>query len=103
MGEYGRGSGSMRNRIALWAILGAAVVVAWTVYIATTLSNPLGTGGIGRTLVFVTCPISIASRHHPQSLYLVLTANAAVYALFGAVIEGVRRYYSIRSNRTTAQ
>ncbi len=67
----------MKTRIAIWAGAGAIVVASWTLYIMTTLSNPLGSGGIGRALVFLTCPIALSRRHHPQSLYFVLVVNAA--------------------------
>ncbi|HEX4321360.1 MAG TPA: hypothetical protein VHZ52_10680 [Acidobacteriaceae bacterium] len=87
----------MKNRIAIWAILGALVVVAWRVYISTTLSNPLGRDGVGRALAHLTIPISIASRH-PQGFYFVLIVNAATYALAGVVIETTRRYSRIHSN-----
>ncbi len=87
----------MKLRIAIWLGLGALVVFIWRVYIAVTLSNPLGTGGVGRALVYLTCPISIASRH-PQGFYFVLVVNAATYALAGIVVETTRRYYHIRSN-----
>ena len=88
----------MKLRIAMWAGLGALVVVAWTVYISATFSNPLGAGGVGRALVHLTCPISIASPPHPQTFYFVLVMNAATYALAGVVVETTRRYYRIRSN-----
>jgi hypothetical protein len=87
----------MKSRIAIWATLGALVVVVWRVYISATLSNPLGTGGVGRALAYLTCPIAIASRQHPQGFYFVLIANAATYALAGAVVETTRRYYHLRS------
>ncbi len=87
----------MKSRIAIWAILGALVVVAWSNYISETLSNPLGRGGSGRILIHLTCPISLAS-HHPQGFYFVLIANAATYALAGIVVEIMRRHYHIRSN-----
>jgi hypothetical protein len=87
----------MKSRIAIWATLGALVVVFWRVYISATLSNPLGTGGVGRFLVFLTCPIAIASQHYPQGFYFVLIANAATYALACVVVETARRYFYIRS------
>jgi hypothetical protein len=87
----------MKLRIAIWSGLGALVVVVWRVYISVTLSNPLGTDGFGRALAYLTCPISIA-RGHPQTFYFVLIVNAATYALAGAVVETMRRYYRIRSN-----
>jgi hypothetical protein len=82
----------MKSRIAIWATLGAIVVVAWRIYISATFSNPLGRDGVGRVLVYLTCPISLGSRH-PQGFYFVLIANAATYALAGVVVETMRRYY----------
>ncbi len=87
----------MKSRIAIWATLGALVVVAWRIYISATLSNPLGTDGVGRALVYLTCPIAMAGRH-PQGFYFVLITNAATYALAGVVVETMRRYYFFRSN-----
>jgi hypothetical protein len=75
----------MKSRIAIWTTLGALVVVVWRVYISATLSNPLGRGGAGRALVYLTCPIAMA-RQHPQGFY------------FGIVVETTRRYNHIRSN-----
>lgn len=85
----------MKLRIAMWAGLGALVVVVWGVYISMTLSNPLGTGGVGRALVYLTCPIAIASQH-PQGFYFVLFINSATYALVGSVVETMRRLYKHR-------
>jgi hypothetical protein len=87
----------MKIRMAIWATLGALVVVVWRIYISATLSNPLGTGGVGRALVYLTCPIAIASQQ-PQGFYFVLIANAATYALIGVVVETTRRHYHLRSN-----
>jgi hypothetical protein len=81
----------MKLRIAIWSGVGALVVVFWRVYISATLSNPLGTGGVGRVLVYLTCPIAIASRH-PQGFYFVLLMNAAAYALLGSVVETMLRH-----------
>ena len=87
----------MKSRIAIWATLGALVVVVWRVYISATLSNPLGTDGVGPALVYLTCPIAMAGRHS-LGFYFVLITNAATYALAGVVLETMRRYYHIRSN-----
>jgi hypothetical protein len=87
----------MKSRIAIWTTLGALVVVVWRIYISATLSNPLGRGGVGRALVYLTCPIAMA-RQHAQGFYFVLIANAATYALAGVVVETMRRYNHIRSN-----
>ncbi len=85
----------MKLRIAIWSGVGALVVVVWRVYISVTLSNPLGTGGAGRALVYLTCPISIASQH-PQGFYFVLLMNAATYALAGSVVESMWRQHKPR-------
>jgi predicted membrane protein len=87
----------MKNRIAIGATLGALVVIVWRIYISATLSNPLGTGGVGRVLVYLTCPIAMAGRH-PQTFYFVLITNAATYALACVVVETMQRCYHIRSN-----
>jgi len=87
----------MKSRIAIWATVGAIVVVVWRVYISATLSNPLGTDGLWRALVYLTCPIAIAGRH-PQDFYFVLIANAATYALAGVVMETTRLYYHVRTH-----
>jgi hypothetical protein len=89
----------MKIRIAIWATLGALVVVAWRIYISATFSNPLGKGGVGRNLIHLTVPISLASQH-PQGFYFVLIANAATYALAGIAVEIMRRYYLTRPNLT---
>ncbi len=85
----------MKLRVAIWSVLGALVVVFWRVYISMTLSNPLGTGGVGRALAYLTCPISIASQH-PQGFYFVLAVNAVTYALVGIVAETTRWKYKAR-------
>ncbi len=85
----------MKRRIAIWATLGALVVIFWRVYISTTLSNPLGRGGLGRSLVYLTCPIALA-RQHPQGFYFVLITNAATFALAGVIVEIMRRHYRTR-------
>ena len=82
----------MKLRIALWSGVGALVVVLWSIYISATLSNPLGSGGIGRALVYLTCPIAVGSRH-PQGFYFVLIMNAVTYALVGIVVETMRWEY----------
>jgi len=48
------------------------------------------------TLACLTCPITPA-HHYPLSLYVVLLANAATYALVGALVETIRQHYQTRS------
>ena len=86
----------MKSRIAIWAVAGALVVAVWSIYVTTTLSNPLGRGGAGRALLFLTCPISIFG-NHPLSFYFVLIVNALKYALVGVMVEMTRRYYQTHS------
>jgi hypothetical protein len=91
----------MKSRIGLWAGAGALVVVFWALYIHATignptLGNPLGAHGVMWAVICSTCPIALASRH-PLSIYQVLAANAATYALVGAAVETMRRYSRMRS------
>lgn len=79
----------MKLRIAIWAGVGAVVVVLWTIYISATFPAPLGSV---RTLVHLTCPIALADRH-ALSVYFVLLMNAATYALIGAIVEITRRHF----------
>jgi hypothetical protein len=81
--------GGMKLRIAIWAGIGALVVLGWDLYIAGTLPTPLGAMW---TLVDLTCPIALA-RHHALGFYFVLVMNAATYALAGTVVEAVRRHF----------
>jgi len=82
----------MNSRIAIWAVAGVLVVLFWTLYIMATRQHPLGPGSVGRTLIYLTCPIALAG-HHAQSIYLVLAANAVTYRLAGVVVESIRRHY----------
>jgi hypothetical protein len=79
----------MKLRIAIWAGTGALVVVLWSLYIFLAKSTPLGAMW---TLVDLTCPIALA-RRYPLSIYPVLLANAATYALIGTVVETMRRHF----------
>lgn len=86
----------MKSLIAIWACIGTLVALFWALYFAITHHNLMGTGGAGWVLLCLSCPIALV-RHHPVSLYLVLAANAATYALAGVVVESVRRLYRLRS------
>jgi hypothetical protein len=79
----------MKLRIAIWANVGALVVVLWTVYISATAPTARGTMW---TLAYLTCPIALA-RQYALSFYFVLLANAATYSLVGAVVEGLRGHF----------
>ena len=79
----------MKLRIAIWAAVGALVVVFWGFYFAATHSTP------GWTLVSLTMPIALA-RHYVLSIYAVLLLNAATYALVGTVVETIWLHYKNR-------
>jgi len=91
----------MKSRIGLWAAGGALVVVFWSIYILATIGTPLqnpgGSHGVGWALICLTCPIALAGRHYPETIYFVLIVNAATYALVGGVVETMRRYFRVRS------
>jgi hypothetical protein len=76
-------------RIAIWAGMGALVVVLWTLYINATSPTP---SGVVWTLIYLTCPITLV-RNHALSFYFVLLVNAATYALAGMIVETGRRHY----------
>lgn len=82
----------MKLRIAIWAGVGALVVVAWTVCTIATRPTPLGVTWV---LADLTCPIVLA-RHYALSIYVVLVVNAATYALVGTIVETMRRHYKTR-------
>ncbi len=77
----------MKLRIAIWACVGALVVVFWTLYISAADSAPVG---LAWTLACLTCPIALI-HHYAVSLYVVLFVNAGTYALIGAFAEIVWR------------
>jgi len=79
----------MKLRIAIWAAVGALVVVFWTLWMSVTSST---LHGISRVLACVTCPVSLGG-HYPLSFYFALLVNAFTYALVGTVAEAIRRHY----------
>jgi len=86
----------MKSRIAIWAAIGALVAALWAVYITTTIQNLKYPGSIGWVLIRMTCPIALSS-HHAVSLYQIVAANAATYALIGTLVEIIRRHFQRRS------
>ena len=80
----------MKFRIAIWACVGALIVVVWRLYLSETFPEPLL--GTARVLIDLTCPIALV-RHHAMSFYSVLLVNAGTYALVGALVEIVRQQY----------
>ena len=90
----------MKLRIAIWAMAGALVVLAWSLCFMAMPANRLGDMW---ALVYLTIPISLV-RNYPyfldahyghvvNSMYFVLVTNAITYALFGLAVESLRRYH----------
>lgn len=84
----------MKLRIAIWASVGALVVVFWSLYFSAT---HLTQAAPEWTLVDLTMPVALA-RHYAiaASVYVVLLLNAASYALVGTVVESMWRHYKHR-------
>ncbi|MGO9676696.1 MAG: hypothetical protein ACLPHP_22240 [Candidatus Sulfotelmatobacter sp.] len=80
----------MKYRIAIWAGVGFLVAGGWALYALATAPPTLGLGDPLLSLVRLTCPIAILGSSYPISLYLVLLANAATYALAGLIVETLR-------------
>jgi hypothetical protein len=80
----------MKYRIAKWAAVGLLVAGGWAVYFSVK-DKDLPIGALASTLLRVTCPVAIVGSHYPVSLYSALAANVATYAIFGLVVEVLRR------------
>jgi hypothetical protein len=93
IGPANRRSDSMKNRIAMWAGAGFLVAAYWAAYALATFPHTNERMRDVWILASITCPINLAS-HLPLSLYWVLVANAATYALVGLIVE------TFRQNRT---
>jgi hypothetical protein len=79
----------MKYRIAMWAGAGFLVAGFWALFAAFPSTNDRIRDVW--TLVSLTCPVAIAGRHYAVSLYEVLAANTATYALVGLIVETLRR------------
>lgn len=80
----------MKYGIALWAGAGFLVAGFWALFALATFPSTNERMRDVWTLVCLTCPIAIAKRY-PISLYEVLAANAATYALVGLIVKTLRR------------
>ena len=80
----------MKYRIAIWAVAGFIVASGWALYfLVASKDRPIEP--IVSTLARLTCPVAIVGSHYPMSLYSVIGANIATYALVGLAAEIVRR------------
>jgi hypothetical protein len=84
-------SGTVKYRIAMWAGAGFLVAVFWALFAIATFPSTSERMRDVWTLISLTCPVAIAGRHYPISLYEVLAANAVTYALAGLIVETLRR------------
>ena len=83
----------MKYRIAMWASAGFLVAGGWGLYFASrNKDNPIEP--IVYTLARLTQPIALLVQHSAVSLYWVLVANTATYALVGLTVEALRRQLS---------
>ncbi len=90
----------MTLRISIWAGVGFLVACGWIVYTFVTPPDSLGPSlrnPIMETLVFTSCPISIAGSHFPLRFWWLPPINAATYALIGLIVETSRRKLHLRS------
>ena len=85
--------GTVKYRIAMWAAAGLLIAGGWALYASATLPPAMTSGDPLLPLVELTCPIAAASFHFHfgVSLYWSLLANAATYALIGAIVEALRK------------
>jgi hypothetical protein len=77
----------MKLRIAIWAVVGAFVIVLLNLLAVSNLST------VGLTLAYVTCPLVALAMKHAISFNEAILINAATYALIGIAVEIVRRHY----------
>jgi hypothetical protein len=80
----------MKRRIANWVSVGFLVAAFWALFALATFPNTNERMQDVWILICLTCPVSIAGRHYPISLYEVLAANAVTYALVGLIVETLR-------------
>jgi hypothetical protein len=81
----------MKNRVAIWAIVGFLVAGCWAVFAAATFPSTSERLRDVWTFVCVTCPIAIVGMHHRISLYEVLVTNAVTYGFVGLAVETLRK------------
>lgn len=91
-GQESRGGASVKFRIAMWAVAGVLVAVGWAIYFAI-LSKDVPINPVVYTLANFSCPIALVGNHFRfgVKLFWVLASNAAFYALFGLILEPLRR------------
>jgi hypothetical protein len=81
----------MKHRIAMWAGTGFLAAAFWALFAWATFPSTSERMRHVWSLISLTCPIALAGRHYAISVYVVLAANAATYALVGLMVETMRR------------
>ncbi len=81
----------MKYRIAMCASAGFLVAGGWALYALATTPPAFTSTGPLLALVQLTCPIAILGKFHAISVYSVLLANAATYAMAGLMVETLRQ------------
>ncbi len=82
----------MKYRVAGWAAAGL-LAAAWGIYFARA-NKEIPIDPIASFLARLTCPIGILGSHFAISLYWVLVANLATYALVGVAVEMLWRRFN---------
>ena len=77
----------MKYRIALLASVGFLVAGFWALFAFATFPSTSERLRDLWSLVILTCPVALAGRHYPISLYESLGANAVTYGLLGLIVE----------------
>ena len=82
----------MKFRVVMWAAAGLLVAGFWALYASATPAPAMTSSDPIMYLVRLTCPIALLSSH-PISIYQVLAANTATYALVGLTVETLRQQF----------
>jgi hypothetical protein len=81
----------MKYRIAEWAGAGFLVVCCWALFVLATFPHTNEWMRNMRGLLAVSCPVTLIHGRLPNNLYFMIVANAATYALFGLIVEALRK------------
>jgi hypothetical protein len=81
----------MKYRIVMWASAGFLIACFWALYAFARFPSTSDRMQDVWTLVSLTCPVAIAGRHYPISVYEALAANTVTYGLVGLIVESLRR------------
>ena len=84
-------SGTMKYRIPIWTGAGFLIAGFWALFAIATFPSTSERMRDVWPLISLTCPVAIAGKHYPISVYEVLAANAVTYALIGVIVEPLRR------------